>query len=139
ADPWQRQPLGASAQHRLAMLELATAPYARLRVNPVELERGGKTYTIDTVSQLPDNARYFWILGADQLQNFCSWHRWSDILKYVTLAVAQRPGNTLQPPEELSGMLRARGEKLLHIDFAPQDISATHIHQRIAAGDPVDA
>lgn len=138
ADPWQRRPLGASARQRLTMLELATADHPRLLVNPVELERGGKTYTIDTVSQLPDTAQYIWILGTDQLQNFCSWHRWRDILGHVTLAVAQRPGSTPQPPAELADALDSLGAGLLHIDFTPQDISATDIRKRIAAGEPTD-
>ena len=138
ADPWQRQALGANAQQRLTMLELATADQAGLQVNPMELERGGKTYTIDTVSQLPRAAQYVWILGTDQLQNFCTWHRWRDILEHVTLAVAQRPGSATQPPQALSQALDERGSLLLHIEFTPLDVSATAIRQRIATGQPTD-
>lgn len=76
AQPWQRDALGASTQDRLAMAELATQSHHGLQVNPVEIERGGPTYTIDTVRSLPAGSRYYWILGSDQLHNFCSWNDW---------------------------------------------------------------
>jgi len=130
--PWQREQLGAPPEHRLAMLELACGGDPRLRVNPVELRRPGATYTIDTLLALPATADYTWILGADQLANFCTWHRWRDILDHVRLAVAQRPGSLPEPPDELARALRPDG--LAYIPFPPRDIAASSIRQALAAG-----
>ncbi|WP_323000308.1 nicotinate (nicotinamide) nucleotide adenylyltransferase [Castellaniella sp.] len=130
--PWQRDQLGASAEHRLAMLQLACGDDPHLRINPIELQRPGATYTIDTLEALPPNARYTWILGADQLANFCTWHRWRDILRHVRLAVAQRPGASLTPPAELARALAPGG--LIHIPFPIQDVSASTIRQELAQG-----
>ncbi|WP_345798674.1 nicotinate (nicotinamide) nucleotide adenylyltransferase [Castellaniella sp. MT123] len=135
--PWQRDDLGASPEHRLRMLQLACQDDPILRINPVELYRPGATYTIDTLAALPDTAQYTWILGADQLANFCTWHRWRDILHYVRLAVAQRPGATAQPPDELIQALPPGG--LVRIPFPPQDVSASAIRQALAKGQAVEA
>ncbi|WP_066452898.1 nicotinate (nicotinamide) nucleotide adenylyltransferase [Castellaniella caeni] len=134
--PWQRGQLGASPEHRLRMLQLACRHDPRLRINPVELYRPGATYTIDTLMALPKTAHYVWILGADQLANFCTWHRWRDILGHVRLAVAQRPGATLTPPAELAAALDPGG--LAHIPFPPLDISASSIRQALAHGHATD-
>ena len=131
ANPWQKQSLGATAEHRLAMLKLAVDSQPCLQVNPIELERGGATYTYDTVSQLPSQHQYFWILGADQLEKFDTWHRWQDILHYVDLAVAQRPGSSLLTPTKLLKHLQHLGKTLHTIDFAPTPISATLIRERL--------
>ncbi|MGB3277015.1 MAG: nicotinate-nicotinamide nucleotide adenylyltransferase, partial [Castellaniella sp.] len=108
-----------------------------LRVNPIELHRAGVTYTIDTLAALPATARYTWILGSDQLANFCTWHRWRELLQHVRLAVAERPGTPVAPSPELAQALPPDG--LVRIPFTPQPISATAIRRDLAAGRPVDA
>lgn len=131
ANPWQKESLGADEAHRLAMLQLAVKNEPNLTINPIEIERGGATYTYDTVSQLPSENTYFWIIGSDQLQRFPSWSRWQDILQYVELAVAQRPGDTITPPLELQQLLQHLGKPLHTIDFAPTPLSATLIRERL--------
>lgn len=101
ANPWQRKPLNAAPEHRLRMIELAIQDEPGMAVNPIEIQRGGATYTVDTLRALPAGARYVWILGADQLINFCTWHEWREIAARVDLAVATRPGTPLAPPAEL--------------------------------------
>lgn len=127
ADPWQRPPLQGSAEQRLAMLALACAKEPGMTVNPIEIQRGGPTYTIDTLKALPKSAHYVWLLGSDQLANFCTWRNWQDILDYVDLAVAQRPGAPLTIPPELNRELSARNQSLRSIPFSPTDISASSI------------
>uniref|UniRef100_UPI00334037DB nicotinate (nicotinamide) nucleotide adenylyltransferase n=1 Tax=Castellaniella defragrans TaxID=75697 RepID=UPI00334037DB len=135
--PWQRLALGASPAHRQRMLEIACQGDPRLSVNPIELQRPGATYTIDTLEDLPP-AQYTWILGADQLANFCTWHRWRDIIARVRLAVAQRPGSQDTPPAELARALAAGRGELLRIPFPPLAISATGIRHALRTGEPVD-
>lgn len=135
ANPWQREPLAASGAHRLAMLDIAIRQQPYLSINPIEIERGGASYTIDTLRQLPAGPEYYWILGADQLENFCSWDSWQDITRLAYLAVAQRPGAVLQAPADLNEHLGAIGRKLIHLPFDPTPISATLIRQRLATGE----
>lgn len=138
AAPWQRSPLHTDARHRLRMLELALASEPTLTINPSELERAGQTYTIDTVQALDPAHDYIWILGADQLANFCTWHAWREILNHVQLAVAARPGYAPDPPADLQQALLDTPDKpLLHIPFEPDPTSATWIRQALARGHPV--
>lgn len=138
AAPWQRAPLGASAQARLAMLELAVADEPGLVVNPLEILRTGPTYTVDTLRTLgagDDPAQtYVWLLGSDQLANFCTWHAWEEIATRVRLAVASRPGFAPEPPAPLSRLLQARETPLAHLPWSPSPVSATDIRARARAG-----
>jgi nicotinate-nucleotide adenylyltransferase len=136
AQPWQRSTLNASPEHRLRMLELACRDEPRLQVNPLELERAGPTYTLDTLRALPQGPRYTWIMGADQLVNFCTWHDWREIIRLVRLAVAQRPGTPLTTPPALATALPAGALQL--IPFTARNISATSIRRSLAAGRPAN-
>jgi len=135
ANPWQRAPLRAAPQHRLHMIELAIDGQPGLAANPIELQRGGATYTIDTLRALPPGPRYVWLLGADQLANFCTWREWQDIATQVDLAVATRPGTPLAPPAELAAWLAAQGRTLAELPFTPMAVSASDIRARLARGD----
>jgi len=140
--PWQRSPLGAEAKDRLAMLQLALANEPGMEILTLELERTGPTYTADTLAELgagdDPSVEYIWLLGSDQLRNFCTWERWRDIVRRVRLAVARRPEHDLLPPPELAAQLRAQETPLLTIDFPPLALSATEIRRRVAAGQPID-
>lgn len=135
--PWQRTPLAASPAQRLAMLEIAIRDTPGLQINPVEINRGGQTYTVETLRQLPVGPKYVWILGADQLANFCTWNSWQEIVSLVTLAVAQRPGVQASVPAPLHELLQTLHQSLLQIPFAPLPISASDIRERLTAGQPV--
>jgi len=137
AAPWQRAPLAASAQQRLDMLALAIDGIDGLSVNDIELQRGGPTYTIDTVRALPDDTRHFWLLGADQLQNFCTWRNWPHIVEHVELAVASRPGVPVAAPPALAAQLTRLGRTLHRLPFAEQSVSASAIRAHLARGEPV--
>jgi len=133
--PWQRPPLGASPAHRLAMIKLAVGQAKGLQVNPIEIDRTGPTYTFETLALLPQEHEYFWILGADQLENFCTWREWSTIANKVQLVVAQRPGSKVAAPAALAAWLTQHNRHLVNLPFDPLDVSANEIRQRIARGD----
>ena len=138
ANPWQRAALHATAQQRRDMLELAIDGHPGLAVTPIEIDRGGATYTIDTLRALPQDARYVWLLGADQLANFCTWRDWQDIARQVDLAVATRPGTALSAPPALAEHLRSLGRDLQELPFSPMPVSASQIRQRLAQGESTE-
>ncbi|MGY6272325.1 nicotinate (nicotinamide) nucleotide adenylyltransferase [Achromobacter denitrificans] len=138
ANPWQRAALHATAAQRRDMLQLAIAGHPGLAVNPIEIERGGATYTIDTLRALPPQARYVWLLGADQLANFCTWRDWQDIARLVDLAVATRPGTALSVPPALAEHLRAMNRDIQELPFTPMPVSASQIRERLARGESTE-
>lgn len=138
AQPWQRAGLQATPQQRLHMLELAAAGHPGLTVNPIEIERGGPTYTVDTIRALPPGPGYVWLMGADQLANFCTWNGWREIASSVDLAVAVRPGTPMRAPDELARLLASQGRALRELPFAPQAVSASLIRERLSRGESVE-
>ncbi|HUH86716.1 MAG TPA: nicotinate (nicotinamide) nucleotide adenylyltransferase [Pusillimonas sp.] len=137
SQPWQRETLAATPLQRLAMLKIAVRDEPKLRINTIEIDRGGPTYTIDTLRQLPNGPEYVWILGADQLANFCTWHHWRDIAALVRLGVARRPGADAAAPAQLQVLLDQLKRPLLQLPFPAMDVSATAIRERLARGDSV--
>ncbi len=138
--PWQRDPLAASPEHRRAMVALAIADHPHLALCDVELRRQGPSYTIDTLRELraarPDLAFTF-ILGADQLINLPTWNGWAEIAAQVDLAYAPRPGWADTPPAPLHPALAAHGHALHRLRMAPVDLSATRVRERLAHGQPL--
>ncbi len=94
-DAWHKDHTLTASPHRLAMARLAFEGQPNVVVDEREINRAGATYTYDTLLELkaehPDDDLFLFI-GADQAHAFKTWHRWQDILKLVTLVVAQRGG-----------------------------------------------
>ena len=138
-NPWQKQPLRISGAQRLEMLTLAIADEPGIVINDIEINREGATYTIDTLRNLPRDAKYYWLLGTDQLNNFCTWQNWQEITDYVTLTVAWRTGYPLHVPPELDALLRRDGKGLITLPFKAMDVSSTEIRSRIQLGQDASA
>ncbi|ETD70407.1 nicotinate-nucleotide adenylyltransferase [Pelistega indica] len=135
--PWQKQPLSVNAEHRLKMLKLAIKDYPKIRINTIELEREGPSYTIDTVSSLPKQHNYYWLMGSDQLNNFATWNDWQSILLYVQLVIVKRPHYDISPPPELLNELKKINKSLIFMNFDEIDLSSTEIRHKINQGEDV--
>jgi len=113
-DPPHRDGPAASAADRLAMLRLAVDGWpAGLVVDPREIIRGGKSYTVVTLEELrgEDATRpLLLVVGADAFHGLPTWHRWRDVFALAHLVVAARPGVDLERdlPAALAGEWRTR-------------------------------
>ena len=93
-----------TAEHRLAMLQLAVRDVPGLDVDARELERPGPSYTVDTLKAL--RAEYgaarplLWIVGSDILTTLSPWSRWRELLDHAHLVVMARPGAS-DPEDEV--------------------------------------
>jgi nicotinate-nucleotide adenylyltransferase len=84
-----------SDANRIRMIELAIAGNSRFRLNTLELDRGGKSYTIDTLRALSSanqSVTLNLILGADAFNQFPGWRSPDDILQLANLVICRRPG-----------------------------------------------
>lgn len=84
----------ASAEHRLAMLQLAVADYSGFNVDDREIWRSGKSYMIDTLLEIREesgSAPLMLVIGQDAANELDSWHRWRSIFSLAHLVVMQRP------------------------------------------------
>lgn len=153
ADPQLRTAPVATAAERLVMLKAALAGIGALAVDERELERGGPTYTVDTLVEMrrehPVEPLCF-ILGLDAFLHFDEWERWREIPELAHLAVARRAGATLPRRGPLARLLDDRGAVdpaelrrrpagLVHVAELPiPEVSASQIRRRLARNERVD-
>ena len=101
-EPWQKEGRDvAPAEHRYLMTVVATASNPRFTVSRVDIDRGGPTYTIDTLrdlhAQRPD-AELFFITGADALAQILSWKDSDELFELAQFIGVTRPGYELSEP-----------------------------------------
>lgn len=152
-NPYQKQPLTASAEDRIAMLELALRDLRLpLTIDRREIDRKGPTYTIDTLRDLRAEvgmrASLTLVIGADQLQRLDTWRDWSGLFDHAHICVVSRPGYTTESAElpdavrrEFSrragtpAQLRATPHSLTYIATAlAMDVSSTLLRAELRQG-----
>ncbi|MFP5390161.1 MAG: nicotinate-nucleotide adenylyltransferase [Gammaproteobacteria bacterium] len=118
-NPWQKRGLQATAEQRIAMLELAfCAAGLPIVIDRQEIERTTPTYTIETLrnvrAELGPDASIVFLMGADQLQHLDSWVEWRGLFDLAHIGVAARPGFALEdaalPPEVAQELQQRRAE-----------------------------
>ncbi|WP_438433255.1 nicotinate-nucleotide adenylyltransferase [Gorillibacterium sp. sgz500922] len=123
----------ASAHERLEMVRRATADNPNFRVSEYELERGGTSYTYDTVAGLVrefPEAEFSYIVGADMVMYLPKWYRIRELAALVRFVGVARPGFILRL-EELEPSLR---ERVTIVPMPLMEISSTEIRERRRAG-----
>jgi nicotinate-nucleotide adenylyltransferase len=132
------------------MLELAVAGEPRLACDARELQRPGKSYTIDSLielrSELGAGTGLCMVLGCDAVLAISSWHRWQELLDWAHIVVIARPGWELPGTGEVAQWLSAhrlddpRGLRqrpaggIVIEELRPLAISSTEIRNLLAAG-----
>lgn len=135
--PWQKADRQVTpAEHRYLMTVIATASNPRFTTSRVDIDRGGPTYTIDTLKDLralyPD-AELFFITGADALGSILSWHQWEEMFEMANFIGVTRPGYVLT--EDM--LPEAHQEKVELLDVPAMAISSTDCRERAQEGRPV--
>ncbi|MCE9637883.1 MAG: nicotinate (nicotinamide) nucleotide adenylyltransferase [Planctomycetes bacterium] len=131
----------ASAEDRLAMCRLAAAEHPTIDVLDIEVRRGGRSYTFDTISELLAGPfrgdQVMLLLGQDALIDLPKWHRARELAALVPIAVAPRPGAAAPDWDALTAAIGAeavtgiRG-RVLRLPTSP--VSATAVRERRAQG-----
>lgn len=132
--PLKKNPPRASDEERVEMLELATDGERRYRVETFEVEKGGVSYTVDTVTHFRKeypNAELFWMVGADQFEQLDRWHKIEELAEMVTFLVFGRPGYGHIACE-------IEGLKYFTVDAPKMDESSTTIRRLCRAGESVE-
>ena len=137
--PFKRSVFASDAD-RLAMCRRTfSAPC--FEISDFELDRGGKSYTVDTVAhfrRLYPAAALTLLMGEDQLLSFDRWYRWQEILQMTSLCAAVRTGDGRRETLEsfADAHLRQYGAVTV-LEFEPFPLSSTEIRQKVQKSDPV--
>lgn len=125
----------ADGQERLEMCRLAFGCDPRFEVSPMELERGSRSYTVETLRELkalyPDSELYF-IVGSDMLESFDKWYLWQEILSLSVLCAASREEG-YSPNLSRFGKL---AERIKIITLDPLEVSSTQIRNSVGEVSP---
>ncbi len=120
---------------RYQMTRLAVKEFPFFSVSNVELKRGGKSYSVETVERLrkrfKKGSEIFFIIGSDSLSQLSTWKRIGKLFKLCKFVVFKRPG---YPVKILNKEFKDRVEI---VNIKPQDISSTEIRKRIKQGKSV--
>lgn len=117
---------------RLRLLRLALAGKAWCEIDEQELQRGGVSYTIETIrdySRRFAGAQLYYLIGADHVQKLTSWREADELARLTEFVVVPRPGES-----EPSFSEPFRGRVLKGFPLA---VSSSQIRARIKAGQPI--
>jgi len=154
-EPPHRSRPRASPRDRVAMLDLAVREFPGLVVDAREIERAGKSYTVDTLAALRADGPatpLALLVGADAFRGLPSWYRWKDLFELAHLIVVPRPGAALESglsPDLATEWharrtadprdLRTRTAGSIYVQpVSPQPISSTAIRAALGEGHPVE-
>jgi nicotinate-nucleotide adenylyltransferase len=126
-------------EERFELCHLAVAKDDRFAVSRLELDRGGPSFTADTLREIhassPGDELTF-ILGGDQAQGLPGWKDPGTILDLATLAVAEREGIRRRDIAERVAELPG-AERLVFFDMPRIDVSSSQIRRRVREGRPI--
>jgi len=135
--PWQKAGTRAvtSAEDRRDLVQAAVGDAPGLEAGRLEIDRGGDSYTADTLAEMHDRylgAELFLVVGWDVASDLATWERREEVQGLATLVVVNRPG---------SGRplgLKADGWRVEEVTVPNLEISSTDLRTRAAEGRPLD-
>jgi nicotinate-nucleotide adenylyltransferase len=135
--PWQKAHRDVSpAEHRYLMTVIATAANPRFTVSRVDIDRGGPTYTIDTLRDIkaarPDDELFF-ITGADALTEIFTWRNAGQLFELAQFIGCTRPGYTMDT--DLFDQIPA--DRVTVLEIPALAISSTDCRDRHRRGEPI--
>lgn len=141
--PHKQKQTGTSSEDRLNMLKLLFSDDGRIEVSDMEIVRGGRSYTFETVTllrgQYPDDELIF-MLGSDMLLSFHTWKNPDVILEKVKICAVTRDGDIDETAlgEYAEKHFPEQKDRFIICTFEPIELSSTEIREKIRNGESVD-
>jgi len=137
--PAWRQPFkldhdSVSGYHRFAMAVLATRDYDMVLVSPIELERGGTSYSVETLEAFQamyPRAALDWVIGDDHVTQLGQWKRIERVVQLARFVVLTRSGGETIPSA-------VRRDRIVYAENNTVPVSSTEIRSRVRAGESID-
>jgi len=141
--PWlnKHSPILAN-EHRVAMVRLAIAPTPYFKLSMVEVERSGRSYTVDTLvelrHQLGEECDLYFILGMDNLMQLPQWYEPFRLIELCQLVAVPRVGYSAEDLMALEVALPGISRRIIWLDMPEIDISSSEVRRRVAHGLPIN-
>ena len=130
--PYQKQNV-TPAEHRYLMTVIATASNPRFKVSRIDIDRGGDTYTVDTLLEMQElypGADLVFISGADAIAQILAWKEVDRLWSLAHFVAVSRPGHILTIPQAPDGSIST-------LEIPALAISSTDVRRRVDNGFPV--
>ena len=132
--PWQKRGTRkiSPASDRLALVSAAVHGVAGLEASSIEIERGGPSFTADTLAELAKRhrgAKLFTILGQDAAAGLTTWTRYQEVAERSSLVVVARPGARAELPS---------GFRWRRVEVPHLEVSSTDLRARVRDERPLD-
>ena len=121
------------AEHRYLMTVIATASNPRFKTSRIDIDRGGDTYTVDTLTEMGEiypGAELVFISGADAIAQILTWKEAERLWSLAHFVAVSRPGHQLTIPDAPKGSISS-------LEIPALAISSTDVRARVRAGKPV--
>lgn len=122
-DPPHKDATTTNTKDRVQMTELAIQSNPHFKVNKIEMERSGTSYTFDTVQELVqrfNDSQFYFIMGGDMVEYLPKWYKIEELLQLVTFVGVQRSGYSLGSPYSIKT-----------VEIPMFDVSSTLIRERL--------
>ena len=131
--PWQKEGVRrlTPAEDRFALVSAAVADVEGLEAGRLEIDRGGPSYTADTLAALHERfggAELFTIVGDDAAAGLTTWERYDEVVGLSTLVVVDRPGAPVTLPPEFDWR---------RVEVPRLEVSSTDLRARFEDGRPL--
>ncbi len=116
----------AKTNERLRMVEIMVEPYSNFKVERIEVEREGVSYTYETMlllSEREPNVQFYFIIGGDMIDSLHTWYKIDELINLVQFVGLRRPGSNSNSRYDV-----------LMVDAPEIDLSSTLIRQRLSTG-----
>jgi nicotinate-nucleotide adenylyltransferase len=127
--PPHKQKAVTDSRHRVAMIELAIADHSQFRLETIELERQGPSYTYETMKMLKErypHVQFYFIIGADMVEYLPKWYKIDELIAFVQFVGVKRPGYSL-----------CTIYPLIEVEVPTFSVSSSLIRERIKRGKSV--
>lgn len=135
--PHRQEPL-AGPEARMRMVELAVAGRRGLIASRLEIERGGASYTIDTLRELAQRfpgQGFTLLIGADAAQHIQGWHQARTLLGEASFVIFNRPGTTTALDSLVALGFDPARTRVVKVETP--DVAAHEVRARLSAGLPI--
>ncbi|MEW4370691.1 nicotinate-nucleotide adenylyltransferase [Paenibacillus kandeliae] len=134
--PPHKHAAGATGEQRLEMVQRAIGSNPSFHTLDIELERGGVSYTIETIRELQQRYtehEFYFIIGADMVNYLTEWHGIEELAQRLTFIGVGRPGSVINK-DNMPAYLQPR---VILVNMPQVDISSTDIRERLVEGKTV--
>lgn len=133
--PWQKagERTVTPAEDRFAVVQAAAEGLEGIEASRMEIDRGGPSYTADTLAELGRlhrDAELFLVVGSDVVGELGTWERADEVARLATLVAVARPGASVKAPPP--------PWQMVVVEVPALDVSSTDLRARVADGRPID-